>query len=127
MGRRRGGRLGEEEETDSERQKRKGGKVKEGLNWGREKDESQEEGNVYLGLANKDQTKTTKAAKWKRGREGGREGGKDRHANPLRSPPPPPRRRFPLGKLFRFRVIMQIAKAVDPMKMSVKPRLGCVL
>ena len=51
-------------------EKRKGGKVKEGLNWGREKDESQEERNVYLGLANKDQTKTTKAAKWKRGREG---------------------------------------------------------
>ena len=122
MGRRRGGRLGEEE-TDSERRKTERGKSEEGLNWGREKDESQEERNVYLGLANKDQTKTTKAAKWKRGREGG----KDRHANPLRSPPPPPRRRFPLGKLFRFRVIMQIAKAVDPVKMSVKPRLGCVL
>ena len=121
-----GGRLGEEE-TDSERRKTERGKSEEGLNWGREKDESQEERNVYLGLANKDQTKTTKAAKWKRGSEGGSEGGKDRHANPLRSPPPPPRRRFPLGKLFRFRVIMQIAKAVDPVKMSVKPRLGCVL
>ena len=118
-----GGRLGEKE-TDSERnEKRKGGKVKEGLNWEREKDESQEERNVYLGLANKDQTKTKRPQS---GRGGAREGGKDRHANPLRSPPPP-RRRFPLGKLFRFRVIMQIAKAVDPVKMSVKPRLGCVL
>ena len=65
-----GGRLGEEEETDSERRKTERGKSEEGLNWGREKDESQEERNVYLGLANKDQTKTTKAAKWKRGREG---------------------------------------------------------
>ena len=65
--------LGRRRQTASY-EKRKGGKVKEGLNWGREKDESQEERNVYLGLANKDQTKTTKAAKWKRGSEGGREG-----------------------------------------------------
>ena len=37
------------------------------------------------------------------------------------------RHHFPLEKLFRFRVIMQTAKAIDPVKMSVERRLGCVL
>ena len=68
-----GGRLGEEE-TDSERRKTERGKSEEGLNWGREKDESQEERNVYLGLANKDQTKTKRPQS---GRGGGREGGRE--------------------------------------------------
>ena len=67
--------LGRRRQTASD-EKRKGGKVKEGLNWGREKDESQEERNVYLGLANKDQTKTTNGRKVEEG-ERGREGRTD--------------------------------------------------